>query len=114
MTKEQEIKTLQATAKKLGPDSYMGPWLTRALPFIESAMRSDMPFHTIEQETITARETVAEGERKAKAIIEAAEKKAEQILDGARRRRNDLMDQAARTLQKASGDLEQLSARWAG
>jgi hypothetical protein len=42
MTKEQEITILRETAERLGADSYCGPWLKEALPFIESNIKSDL------------------------------------------------------------------------
>lgn len=49
MTKKQELEIIAEAASRLGPDSYLGPWLTQLLPELEQAMRSD----TIPQITIT-------------------------------------------------------------
>lgn len=42
MNKSQEIETLAIAIATLGKDSYVAPWLSEQLPYIESAMRSDL------------------------------------------------------------------------
>lgn len=41
MTKAQEIEIIKAAAEKLGPDSYLGPWLAEQLPALEMDLRAD-------------------------------------------------------------------------
>ena len=43
MTKQDELDILRDTIARLGPNSYLGPWLQDQLPWIESDMRSDIP-----------------------------------------------------------------------
>ena len=43
MTKQAELDILRDTIARLGPNSYLGPWLEDQLPWIESDMRSDIP-----------------------------------------------------------------------
>ena len=42
MTKNQEIEVLTRAAAELGPDSYLGPWLTSILGELERDIRSDI------------------------------------------------------------------------
>jgi hypothetical protein len=42
MTKAEEIKALAAFAKKLGPDTYLGPALSKLVPWVELEVRSDV------------------------------------------------------------------------
>lgn len=41
MTKQQELAILDQTIAQLGPDSYLGPWLTQVRAEVESNIRSD-------------------------------------------------------------------------
>ena len=43
MTKNDELSILRDAIARLGPHSYLGPWLEDQLPWIESDMRSDIP-----------------------------------------------------------------------
>lgn len=43
MTKQAELDILRDAISRLGPNSYLGPWLEDQLPWIESDMRSDIP-----------------------------------------------------------------------
>jgi hypothetical protein len=42
MTKAEEIKALAAFARKLGPDTYLGPALSKLVPWMELEVRSDI------------------------------------------------------------------------
>ena len=77
MTKNQEIAFLRATADKLGPDSYLGPWLRQVLPELEAIIRSDnLPQITIADAIQQAEQTARiAGEQ----VIREAEREAEQI-----------------------------------
>lgn len=41
MTKSEEIQVIREAISRLGPGSYLGPWLADQLPSIESALASD-------------------------------------------------------------------------
>ena len=41
MTKNDELTLLDQTIAKLGPDSYLGPWLQAVRADVEAAIRSD-------------------------------------------------------------------------
>ena len=43
MTKNQELQLIRDAIQRLGPGSYLGPWLADQLPSIEGALASDHP-----------------------------------------------------------------------
>lgn len=118
MTKNNEIKILKAAAAKLGTDSYMGPWLTSALPFIESSIRADMPFYTVEEMTKQSQKIEADADRSAKEkirkaneILEQANAKAAQIVKDARQKANDLfkMTESREALNRAADRVRRIA-----
>lgn len=42
MTKAQEVKEIRALAERLGPNSYVGPWLAGVLPEVEADIACDL------------------------------------------------------------------------
>lgn len=42
MTKNDELAIIRSAAEKLGPHSYLGPWLMQLLPELEYHMRADI------------------------------------------------------------------------
>lgn len=40
-TKAEELAAVRALADQLGPNSYLGPWLTDALPWLADQLQSD-------------------------------------------------------------------------
>lgn len=87
MTKQTEIDEIRAFVQRLGEDSYCGPWLYSQLPFIESAIRSDVSPSISAmsmQEFREAREAVMEkAKMEAVAVVENATKAAEGIINTA-------------------------------
>ena len=43
LTKADELAAVSRLATQLGPDSYLGPWLQDALPYLTDSLRSDIP-----------------------------------------------------------------------
>jgi hypothetical protein len=43
MTKDEEIDAIRSLVECLGPDSYLGPWLHDALPFLADCITCDLP-----------------------------------------------------------------------
>lgn len=79
MTKAEEIEILKRAACELGNDSYLGPWLTRAIPNLAQDIASDfspvsygeaerIAYSRIQDAEKAACEIVAEAERQAVAI----------------------------------------------
>ena len=88
MTKEDEIEIIQNAARKLGKDSYLGPWLERAIPFLK---------HEIEQDIFPL--SYGEGERIAQSRVSDAEKSACEIIKSA-------VNEADAIAKRAKRDLE--------
>ncbi len=42
-TKADEIAAIKQIVQQLGRDSYLGPWLQDALPYLADTLRSDIP-----------------------------------------------------------------------
>jgi hypothetical protein len=43
MTKAQELTIIKETIERLGPNSYLGPWLNSMLPSLKFDLRNDFP-----------------------------------------------------------------------
>lgn len=71
MTKDQELEILRDTIARLGPNSYVGPWLLDQLPWIESDMRSDIPPMSSYSQCRTVRAEELEENRKRIADMES-------------------------------------------
>lgn len=92
MTKTQELDALRDLAARLGPDSYLGPWLASILPAVESSIRSDiipLGFDPVAASR-DALALLAQAREDADGIRAAAKKERERIIeqatkDGARR-----------------------------
>ncbi len=79
MTKNQELAILNEAIAKLGPDSYLGPWLTEVRAEVEAAIRSDVfPTVSLRESCATARATIEQAQEDAKRLRAAAEKLKEQ------------------------------------
>ncbi len=80
-TKAEELAAVRAPAEQLGPSSYLGPWLTDALPWLADQLRCDyMPQ--------CSRAMAEEAARvKAKACCDAIAKRQAAQLDARRLRR---------------------------
>lgn len=77
MTKNDEIAILKDAAARLGKDSYLGPWLERAIPNLKQDIESDFyPLSYGKAEKI-AQSRVQDAEKEACEILERAAKEAE-------------------------------------
>ena len=86
----EEISAIRKLALMLGPKSYLGPWLTASLPFLEDSIKSDLspPLAEDLYQQSTADRIAA------LAVRQEAEKGARQILDSARHKADVLHQQA--------------------
>jgi F0F1-type ATP synthase membrane subunit b/b' len=106
MTKAQELAILDATIAKLGPDSYLGPWLSEQRACIEADLAADgfMRASTLRE----AREQVTH-------LIDAARADAQRIraeaLAEATRLREAAQQDIDRARSYARGQLEQAIER---
>ena len=78
ITKDQEFAILTDAMLKLGPDSYLGPWIKEIRAELEALMRADsFPCISLSEARENALQIVKEGEQNAEQIIINAKQKAE-------------------------------------
>ena len=108
MTQQDEIQILMAAAYDLGPDSYLGPWLDKAIPFIESSIRNDLIPMTIEEGSQRAYKLVTDAKEEAETlklkIIADANSQATDMILSARTKADTIGDYARKELDKALND----------
>jgi hypothetical protein len=106
MTKSQEIEILREAASKLGADSYLGPWLSAAIPIVERDIRSDNP-----PATITPQEHAAQIIAEAEEVLRRAKLEAATIIQSAQQQLKDAKQiriSATQAVAQANRDLERL------
>jgi len=89
-SKADEISAIRRLALMLGPKSYLGPWLTASLPFLQDSIKSDLSPLSAEQ---LYQQSTAD-RNAALALRQEAEKSARKILDSARQKADVLQQQA--------------------
>lgn len=80
VTKEQEIAILRETAQRLGPCSYMGPWLAESLPWLADTIACDVFPRSIESAHKVAEQMKQRGRDEAEVIVNDALIKAADIV----------------------------------
>lgn len=102
ITKKEELEIITETANKLGPNSYLGPWLLSVRHELESMMRADsFPCVNLTESSEHAAKIIANAERKAEQIIANAKHRAEErerLVDDARERARALIIGAQQSL----------------
>lgn len=102
MTKTQEIEVLTRAAAELGPDSYLGPWLTSILGELERDIRSDiLPTITLAEARARCFELMAEASLKAVDLKTEAARNADNIRAIAARDAAEARTRAAEALREA-------------
>lgn len=102
MNKAQEIEILTEAANKLGPNSYLGPWLLEIKPELESILRSDfLPQLSLREAEATASRIVEEAKNKANGIEMQARKEAFAIVDKANKEATDIRHRLLSELKRA-------------
>jgi len=77
MTKQEEMAVLDAAFKKLGRDSYLGPWLSEVRADVERTIITDLtPSPLPSSARREANDILADAQREADRIIETAKKTA--------------------------------------
>jgi len=105
MTKQQEIEVLDNAIRQLGPDSYLGPWLTQLRGEVESAIRSDyFPEITLAQAQQRARDVVEHAKKTALGIVDTAEKESRRI----KRASNLYLDEVASAINEAQRAIQRI------
>lgn len=83
MTKSAELTILDDTIKRLGVNSYLGPWLFNLKPVLESELRSDFApsdHQTPAQARLEAQAIVLDAQDRAREIVNEARSKAQTII----------------------------------
>lgn len=97
-SKAGEISAIRKLALMLGPNSYLGPWLTASLPFLEDLIKSDLSPPLAENlYQQSAADRIA-----ALAVRQEAEKTARQILESARHKADVLHQQATAEAERVA------------
>lgn len=75
MTKRQELDILDETIAKLGPDSYLGPWLASVASEVERSVRSDyFPTVSVKETQLSCAKMKDEAKAWADAVMEDAKR----------------------------------------
>ena len=112
MTKEQEIRALEAFTSTLPQNTYLRPWLAAVLPEVRDALQQDI----LPQETIigpaACYNALAKARAQANAIVADASKLAQEILDRAQEEAREFRCQSkaasAKKLREIADKLESL------
>jgi len=91
MTKQTELEILDETISKLGPSSYLGPWLSEVRAEVKLQIGSDIqPMQTLAETKLLCDRQIAECQDKLRLLTEEAQRsvnvseaKALNILDNA-------------------------------
>lgn len=94
-TKTEELAILRDAAERLGPDSYLGPWLLSRIEAIEHAILGDVMPLWIDP---------VEAMREARETTQAAMREASEIRDDAIQ---DAKVEAARIIARATRDADE-------
>lgn len=91
MSKNEELEIIRDTVRRLGPDSYCGPWLSDALPAIEQDLRSDFaPSASIEDARKEAARIISEAAERGKELLRLAQLRADQVTHQANQARGEV------------------------
>lgn len=97
LSKAEEIAVLEKAIAKLGPDSYLGPWLGEIKAQVESQIRSDF-FPMI---------TLADCAKDVQDTKDAAKLQAEKIIKDAQLEAAKIRIQSANQIDRAAGILRE-------
>jgi len=102
ITKDQELAILTEAMLKLGPDSYLGPWLHQVRAELEAMMRADsFPCISLTEAAEDVAKILAKAEKTADEIKVAAKQRAEdreRLVDDQRERARALIIGAQQSL----------------
>ena len=100
LTKAEELSAIRHLAKQLGPQSYLGPWLQVALPYLNDSLKPDI--HPLS--ALQLHQQATDDRVHGLLTIQQAQKEARELLDLARQKADVL-------LQKATADAERITSR---
>jgi len=100
LTKAEELSALRRLSEQLGPNSYLGPWLQDALPYLSNSLRSDI--HPIS--ALQLHQQATDDRVQGLLTMQQAQIEARELLDSARQKADVL-------LQQATADAERITSR---
>lgn len=113
LTKSDELTAVRILAEQLGPDSYLGPWLQGALPYLEDSLITDIyPVPALQLHQQAAADRIQgllskqNAQAEARDIMESAHKKADELLQQARVEADRITGRAWQALRLAMKELE--------
>lgn len=106
MTKAQELQILDKAIQQLGPDSYLGPWLTEVRAEVAASITSDIvPVVTLAAARQTAGALLEEAANKTLDILNAAQRDAKRIREAAESTAQHDLKTALACVQRAEREL---------
>jgi cell division septum initiation protein DivIVA len=108
MTKQRELEILDQAIAHLGPDSYLGPWLSGARLDIATDIGNDFPICADfpRQARKEAQRILADATHEYVITINEAEVKAREIIRKATDAADAIRDDAQRMKERAAAELE--------
>lgn len=100
LTKAEELSSISHLATELGPDSYLGPWLQDALPYLTDCLRADIPPIS----ALQLHEQAAEDRLLGFVARQKAQLEARELLDSTRAKTDEL-------LRHATAQADQITSR---
>jgi len=100
-TKAEELAAVRALADQLGPNSYLGPWLRDALPWLADQLQSDYAPQRAQTMTQEAARLRADACTDAIAIRQRAHNEARQIVDQGIEQANKRLEEISRITSRA-------------
>ena len=102
MNKQQELQVLDEMVKRLGPDSYLGPWLTEVRAEVAADLSRDYQPSALPSKSAKQAVSILNfAEEQAAEFKARTERRAAETLATAERRAAEIVGAAARNLQTA-------------
>ena len=112
-TKAEEIEAMRSLVERLGPDSYLGPWLRDALPFLADCITCDLaPLSAADLQQQAAADRLAayclrqEAQMECRQLLESTTSRADALLQQAQIDAERLKDRAWQAIRLAIKELE--------
>jgi len=112
-TKAEEIEAMRSLVDRLGPDSYLGPWLRDALPFLADCITCDLPplsaaelLQQAAADRLAAYRLRQEAQLECRQLLESTTSRAEALLQQAQLDAERLKDRAWQAIRLAIKELE--------
>ena len=113
LSKAYELSAVSKLADQLGSNSYLGPWLQDALPYLSDRLRSDIPptsaLHLHQQasaDRVLGLKTKQEAQIEAREVLDSARKRADVLLRQATTEAERITSRAWQAVRLAMKELE--------